>query len=520
MKHNRFHTILPCVAALSLAWFPYGCSDTEEAGEGGAPGRVRAVTENSSPLLSDGSAVGLYMVEGGKGINGQRIFDNAKLVRSGGGFIAEPALFYPEGAQPAYDFYAYAPYRSGAVASGASFITLNVQPDQSDRKAYEASDFLLAHTLGHKPSQGTVNLNFAHPLARVDIVLKAGGSYESAADIPSPRTVTIAGAATEGRLDFGTGFFTSVGQTADITPFGTFAERGDVLDGVSAIVIPQTVKAGQEFLKVSAGKDNYAYAPEADLTFEAGKVHTVTLTLNASFGNVTITMEAEVNDWADGGDTPVEGGEVLPPEGNAVQDADGNSYPIVRIGGRYWMGANLRTSKYNDGTPIPEITDAKAWLETGGGARCSYDNDPDNYARYGALYNRKAVNTRKLCPPGWHVPDGTEWDQLAAALGGTVDDYQAWHGVGSALKATTGWAEGENGTNESGFGALPGGYRYADTEYQGYSSFQNGGVYPCWWSMTEVSSYMSYARSVQGDMLYRYLRSNESGCSVRCIHDF
>lgn len=520
MKHNRFYTILPCAAALSLAWFPCGCSDTEEAAESGGSGRVRAATESSSPLLSDGSAVGLYMVQAGKGMNGQRVFDNAKLIRSGGGFIAEPALFYPETAQPAYDFYAYAPYRSGAVASGSSSAALNVHPDQSSREAYEASDFLLARTPGHKPTQGTVNLKFAHPLSRVDIVLKAGGSYESAADIPSPRTVTITGAATEGALDFDAGSFTSVGQSADITPFGAFTERDGVLDGVSAIMIPQTVKAGQEFLKVSAGKDNYSYAPEADLTFEPGKVHTVTLTLNASFGNVTISMEAEVNDWTDGGDTPVEGGEVLPPEGNTVQDADGNSYPIVRIGGRYWMGANLRTTKYNDGTPIPEIAGAREWLEAEEGARCSYDNDPDNYLVYGALYNRKAVNTRKLCPPGWHVPDGAEWDRLADALGGTMDDYQAWHGVGAALKAAAGWADGENGTDESGFGALPGGYRYADTEYQGYSSFQNGGVYSCWWSMTELSSYMSYARSVQGDVLYRYVRSNESGCSVRCIHDF
>ena len=102
-----------------------------------------------------------------------------------------------------------------------------------------------------------------------------------------------------------------------------------------------------------------------------------------------------------------------------VADADGNVYQTVRIGNQkfvaqVWTVENLRTTKYNDGTPIPHLTDSVAWINDTLGAYCYYlDTTSGNIIKkYGALYNWYAVDTKKLAPKGWHVPSDEEWNTL------------------------------------------------------------------------------------------------------------
>lgn len=164
------------------------------------------------------------------------------------------------------------------------------------------------------------------------------------------------------------------------------------------------------------------------------------------------------------------------PEGTStVQDIDGNIYKTVTIGTQTWMVENLKTTKYNDGTEIPNVTDASAWSGLTTGALCDYDNIPSNSETYGKLYNWYAVNTGKLCPNGWHVPTDDDWTTLFDFLGGTS--------VASGKLKETGtvhWISPNNeATNETGFLALPGGYRNS------HGSFAIMGYYGYWWSATE-----------------------------------
>ena len=102
-------------------------------------------------------------------------------------------------------------------------------------------------------------------------------------------------------------------------------------------------------------------------------------------------------------------------------DIDGNSYKTIRIGDQLWMVENIKTTKYNDGTSIPNVTDDSEWENMNSDAYCWYDNNASLYkSTYGALYNWYAVDTKKLCPIGWHIPSHAEWNTLVDYLGGEI----------------------------------------------------------------------------------------------------
>ena len=99
-------------------------------------------------------------------------------------------------------------------------------------------------------------------------------------------------------------------------------------------------------------------------------------------------------------------------------------------------------------------------------ARQCYNYSPDidacdeaqSLAEYGRLYNWHSVDdARGLCPSGWHVPTDDEWTALETYLGANGHSGTE----GTALKSTSWMVHGGNGTDDFGFSALPGGYRYA-----------------------------------------------------------
>ena len=193
-----------------------------------------------------------------------------------------------------------------------------------------------------------------------------------------------------------------------------------------------------------------------------------------------------------------------------VRDADGNMYRTVTIGHQVWMAENLKTTRYNDGTPIPEVRDFNQWNTLKSGAYIWYMNNADNKDKYGALYNWHAVNTNKLCPPGWHVPVREEWKAL-------LDYLKSGWGQKLKVSGRQFWTRNSDDvTNETGFSALPGGERQ---NVRG--TFRHEGNVGYFWTST----------SETGDRAYRYFlydNSNgysvgpiarEYGSSVRCIRD-
>jgi uncharacterized protein (TIGR02145 family) len=196
-----------------------------------------------------------------------------------------------------------------------------------------------------------------------------------------------------------------------------------------------------------------------------------------------------------------------------LSDIQGNVYKTIGLGSQIWMAENLKTTLFNDSSQIPVITNDSVWAKLQSSGCCWYNNDSILYNNiYGSLYNFYAVNSRLLCPTGWHVPDDSDWKTLESFLGGSdiaggkLKDYYKpyWKEPNPCFE------------NNYGFYALPGGERLNYTG--GFFQIGESGF---WWTKTEKDIFDAYSRSMscQDKSLRTYEISKKRGCSVRCIKD-
>jgi uncharacterized protein (TIGR02145 family) len=196
----------------------------------------------------------------------------------------------------------------------------------------------------------------------------------------------------------------------------------------------------------------------------------------------------------------------------SLLDIDGNIYKTIQIGSQVWMAENLRVTKFRNGSNIQQID--KNWDDTDTlGAYCYFKNHSSYVTTFGLLYSYYAiVNSQKLCPTGWHVPDENEWTILETDLGGPSV-------AGGKLKesGTTHWLVPNDGaTNESGFTALPGGNRYAGNYYLlgSYGYFLISSDFAYRFKMMQFSN-----GKMSNDEGLVYIDRSGDCYSVRCIKD-
>ena len=198
----------------------------------------------------------------------------------------------------------------------------------------------------------------------------------------------------------------------------------------------------------------------------------------------------------------------------AVIDKDGYEYKTATIGTQVWLAENLRTTKYLNGDPIGTTIPASLNItsESTPEYQWASGGNESNVGTYGRLYTWYAItDSRKICPTGWHVPIDEEFATLTTYLQGDTI-------AGKKLKeyGTTHWANPNTGaTNQSGFTALPGGYRGYEGGYYfvGYTGY--------WWSATESETDVTSAwfRGLYYNAVYDHDLSNSKkvGFSVRCL---
>lgn len=198
-----------------------------------------------------------------------------------------------------------------------------------------------------------------------------------------------------------------------------------------------------------------------------------------------------------------------PAETGTVTDIDGNLYKTVKIGSQWWMAEYLKVTRYRNGDTIPIVSDGAEWSSQSAGAYCWCKNDISKKDTCGALYNWYTLtDNRIVAPVGWHIPTDAEWTSLTTFLGG--DSI-----AGGKLKSTSGWFADGNGTNISGFNAIPVGFR----DYEGY--FVNPLGMAVFWSLTEHDTDYALCRSLyaQGNDIIRSATYKKEGLSVRCVQD-
>jgi len=164
---------------------------------------------------------------------------------------------------------------------------------------------------------------------------------------------------------------------------------------------------------------------------------------------------------------------------------DGKTYKKVTIGTQTWMAENLNY-------------EAK-------GSKC-YENNPDNCANYGRLYDWKTA--KKSCPKGWHLPSRDEYEVLYNTVGGDAVS-------GKKLRARIGWNNYDKDTDDYGFSALPGGLFLN-------GNFHNVGNRSQWWSATGTNIGKAYSRRIDDDDIAPKWSDDydkSSLMSVRCIQD-
>ena len=206
----------------------------------------------------------------------------------------------------------------------------------------------------------------------------------------------------------------------------------------------------------------------------------------------------------------------LAQETNTITDSrDGQTYKTVRIGTQTWMAENLKTTKYRNGDQIATTSSPGLNIKKEASAskyQWAYKGDEKNVTTYGRLYTWYAVtDSRAICPAGWHIPAETDWQ--------TLTDFLASDNIAGGKMKETGtahWNEPNKGaTNESGFLALPGGYRNFDVSFDGI------GMASYWWSATENFNTNGWSRVINwiSSNLSKNTENKAYGFSVRCIKD-
>lgn len=204
------------------------------------------------------------------------------------------------------------------------------------------------------------------------------------------------------------------------------------------------------------------------------------------------------------------------------------------MGEQTWMTENLDVDEFRNGDEIFEAKSTEDWVDaikTRIPAWSYYDGNSHNGKIYGKLYNWYAVkDPRGLAPEGWKIPSSEDLRIL-------IDGFKNNKEASEKLKYAKYWSYNDrdnrsgNGDNESGFSALPGGYRtgiqyVSDSRFGtrtvvstgGFSSINDVGR---WWTLDTTSSYDCGTVTIYWDntIHFNWLGDETGGNSVRCIKE-
>lgn len=151
---------------------------------------------------------------------------------------------------------------------------VKVAEDQSNLADFQNSDFISAENQTVKFDDPT--LGFTHRTARVAIELKPGTGFTSVAGA----TVSLVSLSADNGNPTAIKIYNASGNTYE------------------ALTAPQTVAAGNQFVKVELGGGTFYFRPQNNVVLEAGNRYTYIVKVNAT----GLTLEGcTIGSWTDGG---------------------------------------------------------------------------------------------------------------------------------------------------------------------------------------------------------------------------
>lgn len=261
------------------------------------------ITRTDANGFCDGDKIGLYgvnytnnnatqgtLLDEGNQVDNARYTYNKEL----GEWQSSGSIYYKD-AETNIDLYAYYPYGSPENVNDYIF---EVAKDQSGNDAvdgYAASDFLWGKTENITPSEDRVKIRFSHRLSRANVVLAEGSGFGEGEFNTLEKSVLVNSTIRTASIDLATGDAITAGE---VEPEGIVMRATD--DGWSAIVVPQSVDAGEALFAITIDGIVYRFKRGEAFTYEPGKQHTFTITVNkkSMTGSYEfILTDCEIVDW-------------------------------------------------------------------------------------------------------------------------------------------------------------------------------------------------------------------------------
>ena len=296
------------VAALAMA----GCEKSNDMPQESGPGHpaeirfapaIVPLTRATSTAFEEGDAVGIYCVEStddpAAAIVGERYIDNKQLTMTAGTLTGTTPCFWPTEYTGPSDFYAYFPYNEKGLSGDKQSYEISVALDQSDDEAFRTSDHMLARAQNTARTEKAIPLDFKRLMSLLDFVLLPGTGYDDVDGILAAE-VQVMNMAQVANVDFVTGEVSSPAIKANITPHGSFRASDGKAVGVEAIVPPQHVDTRSYLFNVRIGERNFRCTTDKELTFEAGRRYTFTLTINRAAAGGEVALSPTIEDWTPG----------------------------------------------------------------------------------------------------------------------------------------------------------------------------------------------------------------------------
>ena len=220
----------------------------------------------------DGATPGTLKVEANQADNVRFTFNET------GDWVSDYDIYYKDN-ETNVDMYGYYPYAAPTSIEAYPFEVARDQAkgaEQGQMAAYEASDFLWAKTKNVKPTASKVILSFYHKMSSARVRFSQGSGWADAAEYAAvTKEVLVTNTVRKSTVNLATGVVTPEGE-APLTGIVPMNDNGEF----RAIVVPQTVAAGQTLLTITIDGRPRHYVRDVDTEYLPGKITTYDLSIS------------------------------------------------------------------------------------------------------------------------------------------------------------------------------------------------------------------------------------------------